>query len=49
MKPNQQSDSLLIDLLFKRVDFLIFGNYLVAELAVAGLEELRRLFVESDQ
>jgi hypothetical protein len=36
MKSKQQTDSLLVDLLFKPVDLVIFSDNLVAEFAVAA-------------
>jgi hypothetical protein len=36
MKPDQQTDSLLVDLLLKGVDLLVFGHHLVTKRAIAA-------------
>jgi len=36
MKSKQQADSLLVDLLFKPIDLVVFTDNLVAELAAAA-------------
>ena len=42
MEPNQQTDTVLIDLLLKNVDLFVFCNDMVAKLAIAILQSLER-------
>jgi hypothetical protein len=45
VKSKQHRDSLFIDLLFKRVDLVVFRNNLVAEFAAAAQKSLEGVWI----